>query len=100
LCVGTARLSLIPWLQLRKGGLKPTEGDALCIAYGHLTRWAILHFQGRWDRDIPVSEKLRLVEAEVKALLSAEKIKPLIADVLKRTEALYYHDVGAERSLV
>jgi len=87
-------------VQLRKGGLKPTEGDALCIAYGHLTRWAILRFQGCWDRGIPVSEKLRLVEAEVKALLSAEKIKPLIADVLKSTDALYYHDVGTGRSLV
>ncbi len=43
---------------LRAGGVKPTEGDARCIAHGHLTRLAVWGLRSAWNRALPVADKL------------------------------------------
>lgn len=47
--------------QLSLGGVKPTEGDARCIAYGHLARLAVWNLRSEWDGALPVPERLRAV---------------------------------------
>ena len=48
--------------RLRMGGVKPTEGDARCITFGHLTRLAIWHLRQNWDSTVSTSSKLKLVK--------------------------------------
>ncbi|MEI8141157.1 MAG: DNA methylase [bacterium] len=47
--------------QLEQGGVKPTEGDARCVAYGHLIRLAIWRLRSTWDVKLPTQVKLDLV---------------------------------------
>ncbi len=44
--------------QLEGGGVKPTEGDAKCTAYGHLIRLAIWSLRRDWDVTLPTQVKL------------------------------------------
>src|SRR5256885_3320452 len=65
--------------QLRVGGLKPTRGDARCIAYGHLIRLAIWNLRSGWVKDRPVEEKIRLGADAIQSLggaLGVEKLLP------------------------
>jgi hypothetical protein len=56
-----AALILEDLSQLRLGGVKPTEGDARCIAYGHLTRLAVWNLRSKWKSTIAVKDKLRAI---------------------------------------
>lgn len=47
--------------KLEAGGVKPTEGDARCIAYGHLARLAIWNIRQGWDIKQTIQEKLNRV---------------------------------------
>ncbi|MFY9557503.1 MAG: hypothetical protein WAV47_22565 [Blastocatellia bacterium] len=47
--------------QLNLGGVKPTEGDARCIAYGHLTRLAVWNLRSKWISALAVDDKLRAI---------------------------------------
>lgn len=65
--------------QLRAAGIKPTRGDARCIAYGHLTRLAIWNLRGRWNKKLPIDERIQLVAAAIQSLggtLGVEKYLP------------------------
>lgn len=50
-------------LQLASAGLRPTRGDAKCLAYGHLSRLAAWNLRGDWNSDIPAPAKLATVSA-------------------------------------
>ncbi len=47
--------------KLEAGNVKPTLGDARCIAYGHLTRLAIWSLRKQWDRNQTIDERLARV---------------------------------------
>ena len=44
--------------QLAEGGVKSTPGDARCLGFGHLTRFAVRHLSRNWDPNLPISKKL------------------------------------------
>lgn len=48
--------------QLKRGGVKPTQGDARCIAYGHLIRLAIWYLRKRWDKKKKTEARISTVE--------------------------------------
>ena len=70
--------------QLRMGGLKPTRGDARCIAYGHLIRLAIWNLRSGWVKDRPVEEKIRLVADAIESLGGALGVEKLLPTNLSR----------------
>ena len=43
---------------LAAAGRTPTHGDTRCIVFGHLTRMAVWKLRRRWNRALPVSEKI------------------------------------------
>ncbi len=63
--------------QLRTGGVKPTPGDARCIALGHLTRATILILHAGWDRTSATSDKLAMVEQTMAGLPATDEIVTL-----------------------
>ncbi len=48
-------------VKLEAGGVKPTEGDARCMAYGHLVRLAIWNVRHEWDIRQTVQDKMKRV---------------------------------------
>lgn len=67
--------------QLKRGGLKPTQGDARCIICGHLTRLAIWYARRNWQRNRPTTEKLRIVTEVIGALGGLEGVEKSLADL-------------------
>jgi hypothetical protein len=49
--------------KLQAGGVKPTAGDARCVAYGHLVRLAVWNLRKEWNRDADVSARLTTVSS-------------------------------------
>jgi len=50
--------------QLKRAGMRPTEGDIRCIVYGHLTRMTVERLSGEWNSTLPVGKRLnRFAEA-------------------------------------
>lgn len=47
---------------LRRGKIKPTQGDLRCIIYGHITRLAIWFLRSNWRKDLPIKERLAIVK--------------------------------------
>jgi hypothetical protein len=71
--------------KLEAGGVKPTEGDARCIAYGHLTRLAIWTVRHDWEIKQSVQQKLKRISnwigsfCEVDEFLAGiRKVKSLV----------------------
>ena len=64
---------------LRKGGVKPTQGDARCILWGHLTRLAVSKLRSGWDCGQPTSRKLCAFET---ALMDFGQPEDLLAQSL------------------
>lgn len=60
--------------QLSLGGVKPTEGDARCIAYGHLARLAVWNLRYKWSDSLPVDEKLRAVASWIEGFGGAAPV--------------------------
>lgn len=48
---------------LADGGLKATQGDIRCIAYGHMTRLAVWNLRTTWKRDLNTPEKMAAVHS-------------------------------------
>ena len=70
--------------QLRAGGLKPTRGDARCIAHGHLIRLAIWNFRSTWVKDSLTQEKIRFVADAVQSLGGALGVEKYLPNDLSR----------------
>jgi len=70
--------------QLQAGGLKPTRGDARCIAYGHIIRLAIWNLRNAWAKDSPVREKIRFVADFVQSLGGALGVEKYLPNDLSR----------------
>ncbi|MEK6301907.1 MAG: DNA methylase [Acidobacteriota bacterium] len=52
---------------LSLGGVKPTEGDARCVAYGHLARLAVWYLRSDWNATLPVEDKLRAISGWIES---------------------------------
>jgi len=48
---------------LQAANVNPTQGDARCIAYGHLIRLAIWSLRKNWRKELPVGDRLARVSA-------------------------------------
>ncbi|MEI6787866.1 MAG: DNA methylase [bacterium] len=60
--------------QLEAGGVKPTEGDARCVAYGHLIRLAIWSLRSAWDVKQTTEAKLDQVNGWLRNYCDVEKV--------------------------
>ncbi len=56
-----AHLVLQDLMQLEKGGVKYTQGDMRCIAYGHLIRLAVWHLKDDWTKQASAHVKMTRV---------------------------------------
>ncbi|WP_207707612.1 DUF1156 domain-containing protein [Desulfofundulus thermobenzoicus] len=63
-----ANLVLEDLEQLKAGGVKPTQGDARCLLYGHLTRLAVWHLRPCWDKGDRWTVKLDRVANFIKEM--------------------------------
>ncbi len=68
--------------RLRAGGVKPTRGDARCIAHGHLIRLAIWKSRNTWVKNRPFEEKIRFVADAVQPLGGALRVEKYLPDDL------------------
>lgn len=69
-------------VHLRDGGLKPTRGDIRCIVYGHLIRLVVWHLRSSWNKDRPVSDRLRAVEVDLEEFGGVKAVDAHLGDVL------------------
>lgn len=63
-------------VKLPAGGLTPTQGDARCVAFGHLARLAVWKLRADGNATLETNEKLRIVDQtiqEVGGLSAVEK---------------------------
>ena len=77
-----ARLVIDDVAQLREGGLKPSRGDARCIAYGHLIRLAVWILRKEWRSEHSVEEKMRRVANAVQSLGGVSEVEQHLSDDL------------------
>ena len=59
---GVARLVGEDLRCLRDGHVKPTEGDARCIAYGHLIRLAVWFLRDGWEQESSIADRIGKIE--------------------------------------
>jgi putative DNA methylase len=55
-------------VNLRAGGLTPTQGDTRCLALGHLARMAVWKLRVDWNATLETDEKLRIVDHTIQDL--------------------------------
>jgi len=78
---------------LRAGGVRPTRGDARCVAYGHIIRLAIWNLRGVWVRGSLVQEKIRSIGDAIQSFGGAAAVEKVLPDDLSRL-------AGAKGSMV
>ena len=69
-----ARLTARDLVQLRAGGVRPSTGDARCIALGHLARMAAWTLRPAWNPKSGTSDKLEKVRTATDDLASVDGI--------------------------
>jgi adenine-specific DNA methylase len=55
---GLAHILTNELAELRAAGMKPTEGDIRCAAFGHITRMTIWRLRPKWDNTLSTEAKL------------------------------------------
>ena len=70
--------------RLRTGGVRPTRGDARCIAHGHIIRVAIWNLRNDWIKHRLVEEKIRFVADAVQSLGGALGVEKYLPNDLSR----------------
>lgn len=80
--------SLMLWDDLRtdvsslaNGGVTPTIGDLRCLAYGHVTRYAIGHLRKDWKLSITAAERLSMADKYLRHLEVQANLPHVIADI-------------------
>lgn len=82
-------------LLLMKAAIRPTRGDARCLAFGHVTRIATWELRQGWKASEPVEAKLRTVAAFAANFGDWSKEIATLADDL-RLPALQSWQVGED----
>lgn len=67
--------------QLSTAGMKPTAGDVRCIAYGHITRMAVVNLRTTWDVATSTAEKLASIKAVMDEIALVEDVKAGLEEV-------------------
>ena len=73
---------------LKRGGVKPTQGDIRCITYGHLVRMCVWRLRSCWQRSDAVETKLKRVTSEIGRWGMNDGIWRALEDVLESAPAL------------
>lgn len=73
---------------LRGGGVRPTLGDARCVAYGHLTRLAVWSLRPEWRSSATTAEKLASVDSATARIGTWEGVKQRLGEHLGRLPRL------------
>jgi adenine-specific DNA methylase len=58
---GLARVVAEDLEKLRTGNVKPTKGDARCIAFGHLIRLAVWSLRKKWNKNRTITKRISAV---------------------------------------
>ncbi|HEY8496909.1 MAG TPA: hypothetical protein VIK98_07770 [Limnochordales bacterium] len=72
---------------LRRGGVRLTAGDVVCMALGHLTRLAIESLAATWDRSRRVEDKLTFAQAELERWLERYPPAAFVEQLLRPSES-------------
>jgi adenine-specific DNA methylase len=67
---------------LQQAGLEPSQGDARCLALGHLVRLAIWQLRATWQRDADTEDKVDRVRAALQEIYPLDLVEKLAAQVL------------------
>lgn len=73
-----AELVLHDLARLRKGGVKPTRGDARCVVFGHLIRLAIWRLRASWHSERPWQYKMARVREMILSLGGVQSVERLL----------------------
>jgi len=60
---------------LENGGIKCTQGDMRCVAYGHLIRLAVWHLRYDWDEDASADIKMARIAEKIDYLGGWREVK-------------------------
>ena len=66
-------------VQLGAGGVNPTQGDARCIAHGHLIRLAVWSLRANWNKELATDAKLALVGGAIQALGGLREVESALS---------------------
>lgn len=66
---------------LRAAGMKPTDGDIRCIAFGHITRMAVWNLRPTWDAAQPTEHKLTIIRTGMDAIATVDTVKAHLESV-------------------
>ncbi len=67
---------------LQEAGHDPTQGDARCLILGHMIRLVVWQLRSSWRDDLPFSDKLARVEAELQQVHPLDFLDRLAAEVI------------------
>jgi adenine-specific DNA methylase len=67
---------------LRAGGCMPTEGDAICLAFGHLARITVWNLRHQWDADAPLETRMQRVGLALREVGSLQEVTAAARDVV------------------
>ncbi|HON39575.1 MAG: DNA methylase [Pseudomonadota bacterium] len=59
---------------LRAAGMKPGPGDVRCMVYGHVTRMGIWALRNQWNKEKPISERLKRFSHAVSSIGNLQDI--------------------------
>jgi adenine-specific DNA methylase len=79
-----AALVLHDLAEVRSGGVKPTRGDARCIAFGHMIRLAVWRLRENWQPGQPTAQKLRRIRDTVSLLGGVSAVEQHLPTDLRR----------------
>jgi hypothetical protein len=60
--------------ELRAAGMKPTEGDIRCAAFGHITRMTIWRLRPKWDNTLSTEKKLEKFRDAMNRLATVDDV--------------------------
>lgn len=61
--------------ELTAAGMKPTAGDIRCMAFGHISRLAILGLRSGWDTSRPTSDKLEAIREAMDRIATIDEVR-------------------------
>jgi hypothetical protein len=74
--------------QLISAGMKPSAGDIRCIAYGHITRMAIVNLRNCWDQALPTGAKLEAIRSAMDAVALLDDVRAGIEEAAAAVEVV------------
>ncbi len=88
-------------MRLSIGGVRATDGDARCIAAGHLVRLAVWNLRKGWRSTTPVSDRMDVVNGWIRAFGGLESVmrSRTAATAETRDRTIGVRDKGIDREV-